>query len=58
MATPATGSGGALEDRLGLISQMLEEAVAMLRTTMAEVREEAGKADLDDERESRGEDHR
>jgi hypothetical protein len=29
-----------LEDRLDLVSKMLEEAVALLRSTMVEVREE------------------
>lgn len=44
MSVPA-GSGN-LEDRLSLISQMLEEAVELLRNTMTEVREEArGEAD-------------
>lgn len=44
-----TGGGGHLEDRLSLISQMLEEAVVLLRSTMSEVREEA-KADAYDDR--------
>lgn len=35
------GNPGNLEDRLSLISQMLEEAVELLRSTMTEVREEA-----------------
>jgi hypothetical protein len=42
MIPPPGGSG--LEDRLDLISKMLEEAIDMLRCTMSEVREEA-KAD-------------
>jgi hypothetical protein len=37
----ATGGAGNLEDRLSLVSQMLEEAVELLRSTMTEVREEA-----------------
>lgn len=41
---PDGGGGANLEDRLGRISQMLEEAVAMLRNTMVEVREEADEA--------------
>jgi hypothetical protein len=40
MVIPAAG-GGPLEDRLALISKMLEEAVELLRSTMSEVRDEA-----------------
>jgi len=39
----AVTNGGVsnLEDRLSLISRMLEDAVEILRSTMSEVREEA-----------------
>jgi hypothetical protein len=46
------GDNGNLGDRLNLISQMLEEAVVLLRTTMSEVREEA-KGDQDDDGDER-----
>ncbi len=46
MAVASTS--GNLEERLSLISQMLEEAVDLLRNTMSEVREEAKGEESDD----------
>lgn len=40
MAVANSGAGN-LEERLSLISSMLEEAVDLLRNTMSEVRDEA-----------------
>lgn len=41
MMAIANGGGSNIEDRLSLISNMLEEAVGLLRETMSEVRDEA-----------------
>jgi hypothetical protein len=38
---PAYGASGDLEDRLSVVSKMLEEAVELLRNTMDQVRKEA-----------------
>jgi hypothetical protein len=47
MSVAESGKTSDLETRLGLISQMLEQAVELLRSTMTEVRQEANNA-IDD----------
>jgi hypothetical protein len=54
----AHGGGSNLEERLDLVSKMLEEAVVLLRSTMAEVRQEAEGGTHDESGDQPGPDRR